>query len=75
MRQSYKLGNIHIFHWISTLLSGENKVPRTLFQVRKVAGSATCKQRKWYEIVLSSKITLLSTISLKCLPQNYTLHL
>ena len=28
---------------INKLLSEENKVPRTLFEARKVAGSATCK--------------------------------
>ena len=35
------------FHnWINKLFSAENKVPRTLFKVRKVAGSATYEQSK-----------------------------
>ena len=34
--------NIYLFHnLINKLLSEENKVPRTLFEARKVAGSAT----------------------------------
>ena len=36
--------------------SEKNKVPRTLFEARKVAGSATYKQ---YEVVLSFRINLL----------------
>ena len=31
---------------IKKLLSEEDKVPRTLFEARKVAGSAKCKQSK-----------------------------
>ena len=30
--------------WIKKLFSEENKLPRTLFDARKVAGSATYKQ-------------------------------
>ena len=40
-----KLRNIYLFHnCINKLLSEENKVPRALFEDRKVAGSATYKQ-------------------------------
>ena len=41
------------FHkWIKKLFSEENKVPRTLFEARKVAGSAKYKQSKWNCVVL-----------------------
>ena len=34
--------NMYLFHrWINKLCSVENKVPRTLFEAWKVAGSAT----------------------------------
>ena len=42
---------------MNKLFSEENKVPRTLFEARKVAGSATRKQSK-YEIALSYKVHL-----------------
>ena len=43
----YKLWNIHSFYnWMKKLFSEENKVPRTLFEARKVAGSATYKLYK-----------------------------
>ena len=36
-----------LFHnWVNKLFSEENKVLRTLFEARKVAGSATSKQSK-----------------------------
>ena len=42
---------------INKLFLEENKVPWTLFEARKVAGSATYKQSKQYEIVLSFKVS------------------
>ena len=46
------------FHkWINKLFSEEDKVPTTLFEARKVAGSAKYKQIKQYEIV-SFKVTV-----------------
>ena len=37
----FKLRNInHLHNWINKLFSEENKIPRTLFEARKVAGSA-----------------------------------
>ena len=33
-----------IHNWVNKLFLEENKVPRTLFEARKVAGSATYKQ-------------------------------
>ena len=51
--------NIYLIHkWVNKLFSEENKVPRTLYEARKVAGSATYKQSKvkQYEIVLSFKV-------------------
>ena len=33
-----------MYNWINKLFSEKNKVPRTLFEVRKAAGSATYKQ-------------------------------
>ena len=43
----YKLRNILFFHKrINKLFSEENKVPRTLCEARKVAGSAKYKQSK-----------------------------
>ena len=50
--------NIHISHdWINKLFSEDDKVPRTLFVARKVAGSATYKQREtiWNYIVLQGQ--------------------
>ena len=45
MRWWHKLWNICLLHdWINKLFSEENKVPRTLFEARKEAGSATNKQ-------------------------------
>ena len=41
--------------WINKLFSEENKVPRTLFEARKAAGSTKYKQ---YEIVLSCTASL-----------------
>ena len=35
--------------WINKLLSEENKVPGTLFEARRVAGSAKYKQSKTSE--------------------------
>ena len=35
-----------LYKWINKLLSEEYKVPRTLFEARQVAGSATYKQSK-----------------------------
>ena len=37
---------IFFHNWVNKLFSVGNKVPRTLFEARKVAGSATCKQSK-----------------------------
>ena len=38
---------IFVLHnWINQLFSEENKVPRTLFEAKKVAGSATYEQSK-----------------------------
>ena len=51
--------SIYYFHiWIYKPSLDENKVPRTLFEARKVAGSAKYKQVKQYEAVLSFKFTL-----------------
>ena len=38
-------------NWINKLFSEENNVPRTLFEARKVAGSATYKQA-WSCVIL-----------------------
>ena len=48
-----------LFHiWMNKLFSEENKVPRTLFEGRKVAGSATYKQNKtvWSCVILWGQI-------------------
>ena len=39
-----KMSSICFFNWIDKLFSEENKVPRRLFDTRKVAESATYKQ-------------------------------
>ena len=44
-------------YWVNKLFSEENKVPRTLLEARKVAGSATYKVSE-YEAVLSFKLRL-----------------
>ena len=45
--RTFNLRNIHFFHkWIIKLFSEDNKVPRTLVEARKVAGSAKHKQNK-----------------------------
>ena len=47
------------FHkWINKLLLGEKRVPRTLSEAWKVAGSTTYKKVKQYDIVLSSEVSL-----------------
>ena len=46
---------MYLFHkWMNKLFSEENKVPRILFEARKVAGSATYKQSEtvWNCVVL-----------------------
>ena len=51
--------DVYLFHnWINKLFSKENKVPSTLFEARKLAGSVNYKQVKQYEIVLSFKVSL-----------------
>ena len=37
---------IFFYNWLNKLLSVDNKVPRALFEARKVAGSATCIYKK-----------------------------
>ena len=44
-------------YWVNKLFSEENKVPRTLLEAGKVAGSATYKVSE-YEAVLSFKFRL-----------------
>ena len=45
--------NRNFYKWINKLLSEEDKVPGTLFEARRVAGSATHKQSKtvWNSVV------------------------
>ena len=49
-----KISNIYFYYWIDKLFLEENKVPRKLFDARKVAGSATYKQSKtlWNCVIL-----------------------
>ena len=57
------LRNIHLSHTrINKLFSEENKVPRNLFEARKVAGSAKCKQSMTVCTVLSFKVILFIVI-------------
>ena len=52
------------FHnWINKLFPEENKVPRRLFEARKVSGSATCKQNTtlWNCVVIYSVYTVMKT--------------
>ena len=47
------------FHnWTNKLFSEETKIPGTLFEARKMAGSAKYKQLKHDETVLSFKVNL-----------------
>ena len=54
----YKLGDIyHFYVWLKKLFSEGNKVPWTLFEARKVAGSATYKHNEtaWNCVVLEGQ--------------------
>ena len=68
MRLLHKVRNTYSFHnWINKLFLEENKVPRTLFEARKVTGSATCKQSKtvWNCVFLQEIIITIIIIIIK----------
>ena len=54
---------IYIFfsdNWINKLFSEENKVPRTLFEARNVAGSATYKDQFVFSVMKTKTVCLFS---------------
>ena len=87
--QNFDIYNIHeviIQTQKNKLFSLDNKVPRTLFEARKLAGYATFKQSKtvWNCVILwgqfvsdesEHSLFFAFLLWLKCLPQNYISHL